>query len=59
MTLQQLGTPRTGHIDNPYSAVNGRQIKRKINPFRGEEIERMPEKVNYIITTVVTAGIVP
>jgi len=29
------------------------------NPFRGEKIERMPEKVNYIITTVVTMRVNP
>jgi len=29
----------------------------QVNPFRGEKIERMPEKVNYIITTVVTVQV--
>ena len=29
----------------------------QLNPFRGEKIERMPEKVNYIITTVITVRV--
>jgi len=40
-----------------FSAPDG--IQDTSSPFRGEKIERMPEKVNLFYYCFVTAGIVP